>query len=325
MIISRTPLRISLVGGGTDLESFYSRAHGAVVSFAINKYVYVIINDKFDGRLRLSYSQTENVDDVSELKHDLVRSCLEMYKIKTGLEIVSVADIPGGGTGLGSSSSFTVGLIRALEEHYNHRIVGGFPISTGGYAEVAYEVEKRAGHYAGKQDQYAAAYGGINLIEFTKRSVRVTPIHANIEKISQNFSLYYTGITRSADAILKEQSKAYNDEEKFRVGIEMARMARKLKEDLEEENPIYVGHYLHENWMLKKQLHGNISNPKIDQWYEKARNAGAIGGKLCGAGGGGFLLFYAHPENHAAIESALGLRRVDFRIDPEGSKVIYRG
>jgi D-glycero-alpha-D-manno-heptose-7-phosphate kinase len=309
MIITRTPLRISLVGGGTDTPAFYEKNLGAVVSFAIDKYIYISVNEKFDGKFRVSYSKTENVEERENIEHPIVRNTLQQYNIHTGLEIVSVADIPGGGTGLGSSSAFTVGLINALDWKIanTHRIHGAL-------AEVAFQVERQSNPFIGKQDAYAAAFGGFNLFRFKGNKVGYKPIEYP-DEIQDWFLLLYTGITRPSDDLLKSQSKSLSA-----GGVVIGREMAALAEEFTLKN---IGEMLKQNWILKKEIHNGISSPQIDKWYWTALQNGAEGGKLCGAGGGGFLFFYAPPDAHERIIKATGLRRVDFRIEQEGSKVIY--
>lgn len=315
MIISRTPLRLSLVGGGTDVPAFYEQSPGAVVSFAINHYVYVSVNKKFDGKFRVSYSTTENVDTADQIQHDLVRNALKRFKMDGGLEVVSVADIPGEGTGLGSSSAFTVGLLNALNWHYQADY-----IHPAALAEQAFEVEQAEHPGIGKQDQYAAAYGGFNFIRFESKKVEVWKfdIQPNFEDW---FLLLYTGITRKADDMLQAQSNAFR-EDRLKIGKGMALLAEEFRNQY-ISGKIHIGELLHENWILKTCIHKDITNSQVNTWYTLARANGALGGKLCGAGGGGFMLFYAPPDSHKKITEVTGLRRVDFKIEKEGSKIIY--
>lgn len=326
MIITRTPLRISLCGGGTDMPAFYSVHGGAVVSFTIDKYMYVSVNRKFDGRIRLSYSRTENVESPGQLKHDLARTCLQVFD-EHGLEITSVADIPGAGSGLGSSSAFTVGLLLALSE-LQAKSCGWSPKSL---AEMAYIVEHwLCGHETGKQDQYAAAYGGFHFYEFCPNGhVRVMPFDLPEDEMAylgDRLMLFWTGKTRKAAPILTQQSThlAINQDH-----IETARIMRGLADQLRNDLCAHrlenIGVTLNSGWMLKKQLADGISNTWIDEIYHRALVAGAQGGKICGAGGGGFLLLWAEPNAQPEVERAVGLRRVPFRFEGNGSSVIYRG
>jgi D-glycero-alpha-D-manno-heptose-7-phosphate kinase len=326
MIITRTPLRVSFVGGGTDMPSFYKRHGGAVVSMAIDKYIYISINKKFDGRIRLSYSKTENVDKASELKHDLARACLEMYNL-TGVEIISVSDIPGEGSGLGSSSAFVVGLLHAISEyvaepcHSRHIL-----------AEKAYMIELGCGHPVGKQDHYASAYGGLHFFKFLKNDkVEVEPIcfqNGEEKDFQDQLMLFWTGKTRKASSILKKQSENISDiGNAEKIAINMRDLAYQLKSDLLFGGIYNFGEYLHQNWELKKELAENISNEWFDKMYAHARSMGATGGKLCGAGGGGFLLLCAEPDYQRGLEASMAvcfsLKMIPIRMSEEGSKIIY--
>jgi D-glycero-alpha-D-manno-heptose-7-phosphate kinase len=324
MIISKTPLRMSFVGGGSDLPVFYRKYGGAVVSTAIDKFVYITINKKFDNRIRLSYSRTEEPASVDKIKHPLVREALKMLGIQGGIEIASIADIPARGTGLGSSSSYTVGLLHAL-----YGYVGQFA-SAERLARESCRIEiERCGDPIGKQDQYAAAFGGFNFIEFHQDdSVSVEPIICRRElrqQLQANTVVFYTGITRSASLLLKTQHEAVSAQvAKQKVLLRMVDLARQLKAELQNNNLEAFGEIIHENWRLKKSLTKDISSDHIDAWYERARKAGAIGGKLLGAGSGGFMMFYAPQEKHDAIARALkDLRRMSFGFEAQGSKIIF--
>jgi D-glycero-alpha-D-manno-heptose-7-phosphate kinase len=322
MIISQTPVRMSFAGGGSDLPAFYRKYGGAVVSTAIDKYVYVAVNKKFDNSIRISYSKTEEVDSVDQIEHRIVRETLRMLDI-AGVEITSIADIPSRGTGLGSSSSFTVGLLHALHA-FRHEYVSS---ETLGAEACRVELEL-CGDQIGKQDQYAAAYGGLNFIRFeTDDTVTVEPIicaRDTIEKIERSVLVFYTGTTRSATAILDGQTAAMeSDSAKQKIVGRMVELAHMLRRELQTNNLEAFGEILHENWMLKRDLGNGISNPQIDAWYECARKMGARGGKLLGAGAGGFIMFSAPPDRHEPIARALGnLRPVDFRFDRRGSRII---
>lgn len=320
MIITKTPLRISFTGGGTDLPDYYLENGGAVVSAGINKYIYIAVNKKFDDKIRVSYSKTEIVDEAEELHHELVRECLKLVGIKGGIEITSIADIPSG-TGLGSSSTFTVGLLNAL-----HTYVGYHP-SAEELAEQACEVEiEILKHPIGKQDQYAAAYGGMNYFQFNPDGSvvrqRIFLDDANARSMRQKLMLFYTGITRSADDVLKEQKQ--NTAHKMDTLDFMKNQAGEMFRELTEHgfNAMF-GEALHQGWLHKQSLASSISNGPINAYYEKALKAGAGGGKLLGAGGGGFLLFYCDEDKQAEVEKAVGLSRVDFHISLNGSRVIF--
>lgn len=321
MIITRTPLRISFVGGGTDLPNYYEKHGGAVVSMAIDKYIYVCLNNKFDGRIRISYSKTENVDTVEEIKHDIVRACLEMFHL-SGVEITSVSDIPSSGSGLGSSSSFTVGLINAIRA-YNSICRSPHTLS-----EEAYMIECGLSHGVGKQDHYAASYGGLNFYVFEKSgNVQVLPICLEDDEeaeIMKRLMLFWTGKSRRASKILLQQSENFaSDEESINIATYMRNLAYGLYDDLTNGRLYSLGQYLHENWELKKQLSDGITERWIDDIYNAAMTAGAEGGKICGAGGGGFLLICADPQFHKGIQEAIDLRRINFKLEKEGSKKIY--
>ena len=324
MIITKTPLRISLVGGGTDMVEFYKQYGGAVVSFAIDKYIYVMLNKKFDGGVRVSYSITENVAEPEMLKHDLVREALSQYEMN-GVEVVSVADIPGGGTGLGSSSSFSVGLLLALNKYIGNP-TNRHPCFL---ADSAFYLERvLCKHPVGKQDHYAAAYGGFNYFQFNKDGDVVTiPIRlgeANYGMLQHNMMLFWVGRTRHADTILKEQAKGLKDNPMvYEDAMAMKNLAYGLHGDLMNDNITSVGTFIGLNWQLKKNLAMGIAPKEIRNYCDKAMESGASGVKLCGAGGSGFILVYAPYEYHAAIAKAIGLRQVPFKISNEGAQVIY--
>ncbi len=324
MIISRTPLRMSFAGGGSDLPAYYREQPGAVVSTAIDKYVYITVNAKFDQQIRVSYSRTEEVKNASRLQHPLVREALKMLQIEGGLEVTSVADIPSRGTGLGSSSCFTVGLLNAL-----HAFQGRYR-SAEQLAADSCEIElNRCGEPIGKQDQYAAAFGGFNFIQFFPgERVAVDPILCRAEtlqRLQSSLLLMYTGVTRSASKILAEKQRQIGANPEKRDALNrMVGLAHRLRAELQNNHLEAFGQILHENWVLKKELAHGVSNGKIDQWYDTARRHGAVGGKLLGAGSGGFLLFYAPPDTHPAIIRALPkLRAVPFAFEPLGSRIIF--
>jgi len=324
MIISKTPLRMSFVGGGSDLPVFYRKFGGAVVSTAIDKFVYVTVNKKFDDRIRVSYAKTEEARTVDKIKHPLVREAMKMLGITGGVEITSIADIPGRGSGLGSSSAFTVGLLHALHG-YACRYASAEQL-----ARESCEIEiDRCGEPIGKQDQFAAAFGGFNFIEFyPDDSVSVEPIickRETLRQLEENTLVFYTGITRSASALLKTQQQVVASEKaKQKVLRSMVELAHQLKAELQKNNLDAFGEIIHENWELKRSLTAAVSSEAIDDWYTAGRKAGAIGGKLLGAGSGGFIMFYAPRERHEAITRALKtLRRMDFQFEPQGSKIIF--
>jgi D-glycero-alpha-D-manno-heptose-7-phosphate kinase len=324
MIVTKTPLRVSFVGGGSDLPVFYRRYGGAVLSTAINKFVYLTVNAKFDQRIRISYSRTEEPASVAKIKHPLVREALKMVGIEGGIEIASIADIPAKGSGLGSSSSYTVGLLLAL-----HTYKGEFA-SPERLAAEACEIEiERCGDPIGRQDQYAAAFGGLNFIQFhPDDSVRVEPVvcrRETLETLQSRVMMFYTGLTRSAGTVLEHQGRAVaKAKSKQRALQRMVALAHQLRLELQKNNVEAFGEILHENWELKRSLSAGISTRLIDEWYKRARRAGATGGKLLGAGSGGFMLFYAPRDRHEAIAGALkGLRQIPIRFEPQGSKIIF--
>lgn len=324
MIVSRTPLRVSFLGGGSDLPVHYRRYGGAVISAAICKYVYVTVNRRFDSSIRVSYSQTEEVDHVSEIKHRLVRAMMEKLRIEGGVEITSIADIPSRGTGLGSSSAFTAGLLHALHAYK------GVYRSREALAVEACEVEiDLCGEPIGKQDQFASALGGVNLLRFnTDETVTVDPVifpHGFQRDFQDSLLLFYTGITRSASQILKNQAQIMAFSElKSQIVTRMAEMTEDFRHAIYDANLGWVGELLHEAWLLKQSISNEISNNTIDEMYSKARQTGALGGKLLGAGGGGFLLVCAPPDRHDAIREALSnYRCLPFRLDLTGSSIIY--
>ncbi|OQY48804.1 MAG: GHMP kinase [Anaerolineaceae bacterium 4572_78] len=324
MIISRTPLRVSFAGGGSDLPAFYQKEQGAVVSTAIDKYIYITVNKKFNHQVRASYAITEIVDNADLLKHELIRESLQLIGTKQGIEITSISDIPSTGTGLGSSSSYTVGLLNALYA-YKGKMAGAERLAS----EACYVEIEQCGKPIGKQDQYIAAYGGLQYIRFNRDGTVFTdPVICEPNtrrRLQEGLLLLYTGLTRSADAILIEQSRETKTKvEKQAVLREMVGLAHQLYDALCLNDTDAFGEILHDGWMKKRQLTAKISTPLIDDWYERARQAGAIGGKILGAGGGGFLLLYAHPQRHVDICRALPeLKPVSFKFCPQGSKIIY--
>ena len=324
MIISRTPFRISFAGGGSDLPSFYRRAEGAVLSTSIDKYMYIAIHPFFEAdKIQLKYSKTEMVNSINEIKHPIFREALSMYGL-TGVDLNSIADIPSG-TGLGSSSSFTVGLLNAIRTYI------GKASSAEKLAQLACDIEiNRVGSPIGKQDQYAAAYGGLNFITFNAdETVNVQKIIMNPDKrreLEENLMMVYVGGEHSANSILQSQQKGYSDEKKFQTQKQMVQLAYDLKDALENNNIDDFGRILHEGWLMKRSLMSDISNSAIDNLYAKGLEAGALGGKLLGAGGAGFLLFYCPKEKQADFRSQMSTHReMAFRFDNHGSKIIYVG
>lgn len=310
MILTRTPLRISFVGGGSDRPSFYNEEPGACAAAAIDKYVYVAVNEKYDGSIRAAYSVTENVQTVDELQHELIRETLRRMGPLRSVEVHSIADIPGG-TGLGSSSSFTAGLIRALEVYWD-----AMSYMPNQLAEEACHIEiDRCQKPIGKQDQYTAAYGGLNLLGFTSNGVTVSPIACDLDALSSHCLLLDTGLARQGDAgaVLAAQQQ---DRDDVRC---LADWARVFAAELAKGDYQLCGAIMADAWEIKRRFIGSL----YDQMYRTAIANGAWGGKLCGAGGGGFLLFLAPPDRHQAIVAALGLRHVPIRVGVPGSSVVY--
>lgn len=323
MIVSKTPLRMSFVGGGSDMPAYYQKNDGAVVSTTIDKYMYITIGQKFSGDIRINYSKTEQVNNVKDITHPLVRESLSLLEIKGGIEITSTADIPSKGSGLGSSSSYTVGLINALHAFKKESI------SKENLAQIACQIElEKCNEPIGKQDQYAAAYGGLNLIRFLgDGSVVVEPINCKEKTklaLEKSLLVFYTGRTRKAADLLKQQSKNLENNNKRSMMTKMVEMAYEMKNSLEAGKINHIGYLLNENWILKKQITKGVSDQEIDSWYQKALDAGALGGKLLGAGHGGFLMFLAEPGKHGNIISALNdLKRINMSFDQNGSQIVY--
>ena len=323
MILSKTPLRMSFVGGGSDMPSFYEEELGAVLSTTIDKYIYIAVNPKFDRRIRVSYSQTEDVDHRTEVQHPLVREALAKTGIDGGIEIASLADIPSRGSGLGSSSSYTVGLLNALYA-YQSRYASKAELACDA---CDIEIEK-CGEPIGKQDQYAAAFGGLNLIQFhPDGSVQVDPVlcarHLTRE-LEDNILVFFTGRTRSASALLAKQSEALKNEDRKTIMRQMVALVFDLKRELEQGSIANVGPILHANWMLKSKLSDGITDSEIDRWYQTGLANGATGGKLLGAGNGGFIMFFAAPERHADIVKALyPLEQLPIRFDQGGTQIVF--
>lgn len=323
MIITKTPFRISFCGGGSDMPDFYREYGGCVLSTSINRYMYITMHPYFDkNKTAVKYSQTEIVDNIADIDHSIFKHVLNEKGI-SGVEIVSTADVPSG-TGLGSSSAFTVGLLHTL---YCYQ---GKYVSKGRLAEESCVIEiDKLGNPIGKQDQYAAAYGGLNFISFHKDdTVSVEPIvtkSETLKKLQANLVMFYTGVTHDANKILAQQKRNMNMAASKDNLIQMCGLARQMKHALEKNELSDFGNILNEGWYRKRELSGEISNPEIDRWYDIAIDNGALGGKLLGAGGGGFLLFYCPKERQEELEQALGLERFDFSFEHDGSSVIYIG
>ena len=322
MIISQTPLRISFVGGGTDLKEFYKKEDGKVLSTAIDKYVYVIIKERFDNLIYINYSKKEIVENVSDIQHELVRETMKKAGITHGVEITTLADIPSEGSGLGSSSSITVGLLNAFHQYM------GDQVPAEQLAREACQIEiDILGKPIGKQDQYIAAYGGINEINFHENgSVSVKRIRINngdLRVFGSNILLFYTNITRKSSAILSDQKK--NTLSNFEILKNMRDQVNDFRFILENSSDYdKAGMLLNNAWELKKQLTSKITRPEIEDMYNKAINAGALGGKISGAGGGGFLMLYVPRENQNTVRKALKeYREFPFMLEPDGSKIIF--
>jgi D-glycero-alpha-D-manno-heptose-7-phosphate kinase len=324
MIITRSPLRISLGGGGTDLPSYYERFGGFLIAAAIDRYVYVTVNRPFGAGIRLKYSDIENVDTVDEVRHPILREALRMMNLRTPqIEITTLAEIPSG-TGLGSSGSFTTALVKALYAH-RRRLLHSSEV-----ARLACEIEiERLHEPVGKQDQYIAAYGGVTCFDFhPDGSVAARPLTLAMDtmfELEDNLLLFFTGFSRSAGSLLQDQkARSEADDSEMIENLHYVKdLGYRSQTALEAGRCHEFGELMHEHWEHKKRRSRGMSNPKIDEWYEMGRRSGAIGGKLVGAGGGGFLLFYA--EDRKSLRRAMteaGLEEVRFRFDFEGTKVL---
>ena len=321
MIIVQTPLRISFFGGGTDFRAFFMQEGGYVLSSAIDKYIFVTIKKRFDNKLRIGYTQTEMVDEVDQIHHELIRESLRTTRIERGVEITTMGDIPSEGSGLGSSSTVTVGALHAMYA-YLGEIVPAERLAREA-CEIEIEILKRP---IGIQDQYIAAYGGLRFIEFLPNG-QVIAEKLNLSPEAQrtlnnNFMLFYTGMSRDSSSILKEQVGNLKDH--LNELREIKQMAYEARCAIETANFDVLGVLLHQSWELKKRLARTISNGRINEMYETARRAGAIGGKIAGAGGGGFLLLYVPLESQNKVRTKLNdLQELPFRLEADGTKVIF--
>lgn len=321
MIIVQTPLRISFFGGGTDFPSFYMEEGGCVLSSAIDKYIFVTVKKRFDTKLRIGYTQTEMVESIDEIHHELIREALRVTGVSKGLEVSTMGDIPSEGSGLGSSSTVTVGVLQALYTYL------GEIVSKERLAREACDIEiGKLEKPIGIQDQYIAAYGNMRFFEFCPNgSVRVEKLELPADvryELNDRFLLFFTGISRRADSVLTEQKS--NIKDRMNVLREIKHIAYQAKSELQNGNLDGFGSLLHRTWELKKRMAGPISNGTIDEIYNAARKAGAVGGKITGAGGGGFILLYAPHEKHRAIRKAMGgLQELPFQLESDGSKVIF--
>lgn len=324
MIITRTPLRMSFVGGGSDLASYYQKHGGAVISTSINKFIYLCANNKFEKGYRLSYSKQEIVERVDQIEHQLFRHCLDYFNIKDSFEISSMADIPSSGSGLGSSSSFTVGLVNLLSSYLQKEL------TKEEIANIACEIEiDICGNPIGKQDQYAASFGGLNKIIFNRDgSTNVIPINCkpeNLKKFKDSIIVLYTGKSREANQILSIQNEKMNEKSKQEIVTKMVDLCDPFSDLITEGNIEGIGEVLDYGWNLKKSILETISNSSIDILYDRGKKAGAFGGKLMGAGGQGFLLFCAPKDRHSSIKEELKeLRELDISFDQSGTQVVYK-
>jgi D-glycero-alpha-D-manno-heptose-7-phosphate kinase len=319
MIISQTPLRISFLGGNTDFPQFYEKYGGCVLTTAINKYIYCIVTKRFDNKIYVNWSKKEIVDNVSQIEHELVKEALIKTKINKGIEITFLSDIPAEGSGLGSSSSVTVGLLNALY-HY----LGEKPSSeklAAQACEIEIEILRKP---IGVQDQYIAAYGGLRFFTFDRQitSEKIDLEDGLLDDLNNNLMMFYTGRTRKSGQILTMvKDKMSTNNKKL---LETKKLALEGYRKLNQGNVLAIGKLMHKHWLIKKSLAQNISDSEIDRLYAKALKAGAVGGKIAGAGGGGFLLLMVPYHARANVRKVLsGLREMPFRIEPEGSKIIF--
>ena len=323
MIISRTPFRVSLAGGGSDLPDYYRRGRGFVVTMAIGRYMYVTVNRRFDDSIRVSYTKTEIVEHLDDLQHELIREAMRMVGLTRGIEVTTIADLPAG-IGLGSSSSLTVGVLNSLyalkgEWHSAHDL-----------ARRACEIEiDILRHPIGKQDQYIAAFGGFCEAQFLPdESVQVHPLvcpHGCRERLVQHLMLFYTGMERSASSVLREARQKLAEDRPTPVDG-LVEIAERMRASLLSGDVDGIGALLDDSWTLKKRMASNVSNGRLDTLYERAREAGALGGKVSGAGGGGCLLLFVPPARQDAVRAAMiaaGLREVGFSYEPEGSRIVH--
>jgi D-glycero-alpha-D-manno-heptose-7-phosphate kinase len=321
LIIVQTPLRISFFGGGTDFPSFFMEEGGCVLSSAIDKYIFLVIKERFDDKLRVGYTRTEMVDSIDEIQHELIREALRRTGISNGVEITTMGDIPSEGSGLGSSSTVTVGALHAMYAYL------GEIVSAERLAREACEIElDTLKKPIGIQDQYIAAYGGLRFIEFLPHgAVKVDKVNICTDArrtLNDHFLLFFTGVVRSSSSILSEQKK--NIKERLVELREIKQMAHQARSHIESQEFDDLGRLMHESWLLKKKLAGNVSNGQINEMYDAATSAGAIGGKIAGAGGGGFLLLYVPYERQNAVRTALkGLQELSFRLESDGTKIIF--
>jgi len=314
---------MSFAGGGSDFKGYYQKGSGAVVSTAIDKHVYVTINKKFDDFIRVNYSKTEIVDDVEKIEHNLIREAMKLTGIIKGIDISYMSDmLPNSeGTGLGASSSLTVGILNALYAFKGEQVTPARLAQEAAHIEIDI-----LGYPMGKQDHYPAAFGGLNFTKFNAdETVDVAPIvfsPETQEQLSNNLLLFYTGQTSLSSTILPEQNKNIENNRTFLDS--MVALAERLYDSLGKNDFKEFGNILHKGWILKQQLTNSITNKTINNYYKKARAAGAMGGKILGSGGGGFLLFYCNPEHQNNVRQALSnLKETSFTFETEGSKIVY--
>ena len=321
MIIVQTPLRVSFFGGGTDFPSYFMEEGGCVLNSAIDKFIFLTIKERFDDKLRVGYTRTEMVDEVNEIQHELIRESLRTTGILSGVEITTMGDIPSEGSGLGSSSTVTVGALHALYAYQ------GEIVSAERLAREACTIEiDTLRKPIGIQDQYIAAYGGLRFIEFMPDGeVKTEKVNISTDArraLNDNFLLFFTGVGRKSSTILKEQKS--NIKDRLNELREIKQMAYQARTYVEAENFDALGDLMHQSWELKKRLAGTISNGHINDMYETARNAGAVGGKIAGAGGGGFLLLYVPYERQSKVREELrDLQELPFRLESDGTKIIF--
>jgi len=327
MIISRTPFRVSLVGGGSDLRQYYHARPGSVVAMAINRYMYVTVNKRFDSSIRVSYTKTEIVRRVDELQHDLIREAMKMVGITGGVEVTTIADLPAG-IGLASSSTVTVGVLNALHAYM------GRHVSAEELARQACDIEiEILGKPIGKQDQYIAAYGGFQHIRFNPdETVEVNPIicsKALSQSIMSRLLLFYTGMQRSASSVLRHAKRRMSTNGHVKVAMDqLVWLAEELRCQLLHNDMVELGEILDRGWELKKRMASSVTNGSLDKYYTKARAAGAEGGKILGAGAGGCLLVCVPERLQSRVRRAMlhtGLTEIPFAMEPEGTKIIYVG
>lgn len=325
MIISRTPFRISLVGGGSDLPEYYRHRPGRVVTMAINRYMYVTVNRRFDDSIRVSYTQTEIVERVDDLQHELIREAMKMTGVLRGVELTTIADLPAG-IGLGSSSALTVGVLNAL---YTYRGQRKSPEELAHRAcQIEIDILKRP---IGKQDQYIAAYGGLQDVTFnSNETVTVNPVLCSLaarEALVKRMMLFYTGLHREAGSVLGEARSRLAGDGNARTNIDgLVALTEPVRKAITEGKVSQIGKILDKSWKLKKQMASSVSNGRLDDLYEKALAAGAEGGKVAGAGGGGCLFLFVKPTARAKVRTALtksGLREVPIGFELEGSRIIH--